>query len=107
MHFDDLVFLGGLTEEPWSHEILKIIAFAFPDFSVPYLKSPRRRREKKLHSKNALLSAGPVTKNSGSLAYRGSVAYIIDSRAKRSPRPSRGDGGGGRRTRRRGEGGAG
>ena len=38
----------------------------------------------------------PPTKNSGSLAYRGSVAHLIDSRAKRSPRPSRG-GGGGRR----------
>ena len=49
------------------------------------------------------MSAGPVPKNSGSLAYRGSVAYIIDSRAKRSPRPSRG----GEEERRRKEEGAG
>ena len=35
------------------------------------------------------MSAGPGAKNSGSLAYRGSVAYIIDLHARRSPRQRR------------------
>ena len=60
---------------------------------VPQIASPEERKIQNTLRRFRNVRGARIQEFGLSSLERGSVAYIIDSRAKRSPRPSRGGGG--------------